>query len=283
MRLPRALGLRGLTLVELMVTVGIFALVGLMVFLILNTGMVLYAKNTAVNSAHQQARSGVNQMLTNLYSSVSIPQLVDTSLQPVSELNPSGQPNVAAGISFQKFDNGPFPVVANANASDAFVVLNCPGYTPGSGSRLNIPSHGIEYDVASTVALGSYRRFNLSTPAGGIGTAISISGTGIEGQAGVSYIITAFITRRESYAVVGTDLRFFPDNNPGNYSVIARNITSATPFTVPLLPGGGLQNQFLAAVNLSSVEPNYSNRGYAAVNLFINSMIPFRCRLTDTQ
>ena len=44
MRLPRALGLRGLTLVELMVTVGIFALVGLMVFLILNTGMVLYAK-----------------------------------------------------------------------------------------------------------------------------------------------------------------------------------------------------------------------------------------------
>ena len=164
MRLPRALGLRGLTLVELMVTVGIFALVGLMVFLILNTGMVLYAKNTAVNSAHQQARSGVNQMLTNLYSSVSIPQLVDTSLQPVSELNPSGQPNVAAGISFQKFDNGPFPVVANANASDAFVVLNCPGYTPGSGSRLNIPSHGIEYDVASTVALGSYRRFNLGIP-----------------------------------------------------------------------------------------------------------------------
>ncbi|HEY2711301.1 MAG TPA: prepilin-type N-terminal cleavage/methylation domain-containing protein [Chthoniobacterales bacterium] len=282
MRLLRASGLRGFTLVELMVTVGVFAVVGLMVFLVLNTGMVLYAKNTAVNSAHQQARSGVNQMLTNLYSSVSIPQLVDTNLQPVSELS-GGQPNVSAGISFQSFDNGPFPVVANANATDTFVVLNCPGYAPAAGVRLNIPSHGIEYDVASTVALGSYRRFNLNTPAGGIGTAINISGSGIEGQAGVSYIITGFITRRESYAVIGTELRYFPDNNLSNYSVIARNITSATPFTVPLLPGGGIQNQFLAAVNLSSVEPNYSNRGYAAVNLFINSMIPFRCRLTDTQ
>lgn len=283
MRLSRASGLRGLTLVELMVTVGIFTAVGLMVFAVLNTGMVLYAKNTAVNSAHQQARSGVNQMLTNLYSSVSIPQLVDTNLQAVSELDGSGQPNAAAGISFQKFDNGPFPVVASANATDAYVVLNCPGYTPGSSARLNIPSHSIEYDVLSTIAVGSYRRFNLNTPASGIGTAIAISGSGIEGQPGVSYLITAFITRRQSYAVVGTELRYFPDNNVNNYSVIARNITSPKPFTVPLLPGGGIQNQFLAAVNLSSVEPSYNSRGYAAVNLFINSMIPFRCRLTDTQ
>src|SRR5215472_9680943 len=130
MRLSRSHGMRGLTFVELMVTISLFALVGMMVFLVLNTGMVLYAKNTAVNSAHQQARSGVNQMLTHLYSSVSIPQLVDTNLQTVSELDGSGQPNSAAGISFQTFDNGPFPVVANANATDTFVVLNCPGYVP---------------------------------------------------------------------------------------------------------------------------------------------------------
>jgi hypothetical protein len=275
--------MRGLTLVELMVTIGVFSAVGLMVFLVLNTGMVLYAKNTAVNSAHQQARAGVNQMLTHLYSSVSIPQLVDTNLQAVSELNGSGQPNSAAGISFQTFDNGPFPVVANANATDTFIVLNCPGYSPPTGARLNIPSHSIEYDVTSTTALGSYRRFNLNTPANGIGTAITISGTGIEGGAGVTYVIAGFITRRQSYAVVGTELRYFPDNNVANYSVVSRNITSPTPFTVPLLPGGGIQNQFLAAVNLASVEPSYTNRGYAAVNLFINSMIPFRSRLTDTQ
>src|ERR1044071_5618992 len=113
------------TLPELMVTMGILGLVGLMVFLVLNSGMTLYAKNTAVNSAHQQARAGVDQMLANLHSSVSIPQLVD------------------------------------ANATDTSIVLYCPGYAPGANSRLNIPSHSIEYDITSSAVVGVTRQFNL--------------------------------------------------------------------------------------------------------------------------
>ena len=58
---------------------------------------------------------------------------------------------------------------------------------------------------------------------------------------------------------------------------------SPTPFTIPILPGGGLQNRYVAAVNLSTVEPNFTQRGYAAVNMFISSLIPFRCRLTNLQ
>ena len=82
-----------------------------MVFLVLNAGMVLYAKNTAVNSAHQQARAGIDQMLANLHGSVSIPQLVDSSLNAVSEIDPvTGSPIPRAGISFQTFNAGPFPV-----------------------------------------------------------------------------------------------------------------------------------------------------------------------------
>jgi len=66
---------RGFTLIEVLVAMSILGVVGLMVFLVLNSGMVLYAKNTAVNTAHQQARAGVDQMLQNIHSSVSIPQL----------------------------------------------------------------------------------------------------------------------------------------------------------------------------------------------------------------
>jgi prepilin-type N-terminal cleavage/methylation domain-containing protein len=271
------------TLVELMVSLAVFSVVGLLVVLMLNSGLNLYAKNTAVNTAHQQARSGVDQMLANIHSSVSIPQLIDSNLQPVDSLDSNGQPVNAAGVSFQTFDAGPFPVVADANANDTSIVLYCPGYTPPANARLNIPSHSIEYNVTSTSASGTNLRFNLATPITGIGTAISISGTGVEGGAGTTYIITAFITARMSYAVVGTELRYFPTNDPATYRVITRNVISPTPFTVPLSSGGGLQNQFLAAVNLSTVEPNFTNRGYAAVNMFISSMIPFRCRLTNTQ
>lgn len=274
---------RGYTLVEMSVTLGVALLVGMIVFLVLNTGMVLYAKNTAVNSAHQQARSGVDQMLANLHSAVSIPELVDTTLSQVSELGSDGKPAPAAGICYQTFNAGPFPVVVNAAATDTAITLYCPGYTPPSNARLNIPSHDIEYDITSTSPNGSALTYNLSTPSTGIGTAVSISGAGVEGKPGVQYIITAFITTRQSYAVQGSELRYYPTNSLTNYKVIVRDVLSPKPFTVPLLSGGGLQNRFVAAVDLSTAEPSFAQRGYAAVNMFISSLIPFRCRLTNSQ
>ena len=273
-----------------MVTMGVMTIVGAMVFLVLNSGMVLYAKNTAVNSAHQQARAGVDQMLANIHSSVSIPELVDTNLQPIAA--PGSGP--APGICYQTFTGGPFPVIANALATDTFVQLFCTGgYAPPANVRVEIPTHNIELDVTSTVGVGSSWRFNFASP---IGTAISISGSGKEGDPGTSYVITAFLTRRSSYAVVGTELRYYPTNgldasgnsNPNDptlYNVITRNIgaTSTLPFTIPILPNGGLQNRYVAAVNLSTIEPNFTQRGYAAVNMFVSSLIPFRCRLTNLQ
>ncbi len=270
----------GFTLVEVLVTSSILALVGLMVFLVLNSGMVLYAKNTAVNSAHQQARAGVEQMLSNLHNAVSIPQLTNANLQPVSEIGANGQPVSAAGISFQTFDAGPFPVVFDADADTSSIVLYCPGYTPPVNARLNIPSHNIELDVVSSASLAGYRRFDFASP---LGTDVDIVGSGIDGQSGVTYVITAFITTRLSYAVVQKELRYFPTNDLANYKVMTRNLLSNTPFTVPLSSSGTLQNRYVAAVNLSTVEPNFSQRGYAAVNMSISSLIPFRCRLTNTQ
>jgi len=274
---------RGFTLAEVMVSTAIMTVVGLMIFLILNSGMVLYAKNTAVNTAHQQARAGVDQMLQNIHSSVSIPQLVDSNLQPITTIiDGSGSPVQAPGISFQSFAAGPFPVVVDALATDTSVTLNCPGYTPGAGARLNIPAFGIEFDIASTTVSGANLRYNLGQA---IGTAIDIVGTGIEGGTGTTYSITAFITARKSYAVVGGDLRYYPTNDLNAYKVITRNITSPTPFSIPLTPGSPPtpQNRYVAAVDLSAVDANTSQRGYGAVNMFLSSKIPFRCKLTNTQ
>ena len=204
----RARSHHGSTLVEMLVTVAILTVVGLMVFLVLNSGMVLYAKNTAVNSAHQQARAGVDQMLTNLHGSVSIPQLTDANLNPVSEVDSNGQPVPAAGISIQTFNAGPFPVVLDASATSTSLILQCGSYVPPTNARLNIPSHNIELDIVSSIAAGGYRQFNFASP---IGTAVDVAGSGIEGQAGVTYVITAFITTRLSYSVVGYGAPLLPD------------------------------------------------------------------------
>ena len=274
---------RGFTLAEASVAMGIMMIVGMIIFLVLNSAMVLYAKNTAVNTAHQQARAGVDEMLQNIHSSVSIPQLVDSNLTPITTIiDGSGNPVFAPGISFQSFAAGPFPVVANASASATSVTLYCPGYVPTAGLRFNMPAFNIELDVVSTTVSGSNITFNFGQA---IGTAITISGTGIEGGNGTNYVITAFITTRRSYAVVGGELRYYPTNALSNYKVITRNITSATPFSIPLGPGNppAPQNHYVAAVDLSAVDMNTSNRGYGAVNMFLSSKIPFRCKLTNTQ
>ena len=105
MRIASPRPVRGFTLVEVLIAMGILGIVGLMIFLVLNSGMVLYAKNTAVNTAHQQARAGVDEMLQNIHSSVSIPQLVDSNLQPITTIiDGSGNPVQAPGIEFQSLD-----------------------------------------------------------------------------------------------------------------------------------------------------------------------------------
>jgi prepilin-type N-terminal cleavage/methylation domain-containing protein len=288
----------GFTLVEMMITTVVFAITGGMVFFFLNSGMNLYAKNTAVNAAHQQARAGVDQMLANIHAAVSIPQLVDQNL---TALPPPGI-GPAAGINFQKFDSGPYLLATaqNVPSTQTYVTVFAPNLDASqnvAGMRFNIPSHQIELDIQSITVFGSYRIIGFGTTA--VGTDIIVNdndpngkGNGNGNGNGTSNII-GFITRRVSYAIAGAspyyELRYYPTNNLQNYKVIARNVTSPppgqapTPFKVLFNQAGGADFRSVAAVDLSTAEPQYASRGYAAVNMFIDSYIPFRSKLTISQ
>jgi type II secretory pathway pseudopilin PulG len=285
------------TLVEMMITLSVVFLLGGLAFTFLNTGMVLYAKNTAVNAAHQQARSGIDGMLANIHAAVSIPQLVDEDLTP---LPPPGT-GPARGISFQKFVAGPYLLWTGQNVASTqnYLILFAPDLDadmPVTGLRFNIPSHQVEKDIQSMVAFGSYKIIYF---AGAIGTDMVVNdndannhGNGNGNNNGTSNI-SGFVTQRVSYAVTGSDpyyeLRYYPNNDPQNFAVIARNVTSSnpgqapTPFAVLFNQAGGADFRSVGAVNLSTAEPEYSKRGYAAVNMFIDSYIPFRSQLTILQ
>lgn len=285
------------TLAETVITAAVFALVGGMVFLILNAGMILYAKNTAVNSAHQQARTGIDQMLANIHAAVSIPQLVSIQNARMVPMAPPGL-GPAAGLIFQRFDGGPFTVAANANASDDSVDVNVPNYVPKPIMRFNIPTHDIEANIGSA-ANPKWKSSTVWTvdfvdDAGNpqpIGRDINVDAT---------HPVIGFTTYRVGYLVVGQnlangtflgELRYYPIldlqdtdiNTAKNYRVIARNITSEMPFKVLLNATGGVDNRSIAAIQLCTAEPQYSSRGFAAVNMFINSFIPFRTKLTNRQ
>src|SRR6266576_2075109 len=99
------------TVAEMGIAVGVLGLLGLMFFQVLQSGLTLSAKNTAVNSAHEEAKQGVQRLTRDLHASVSVPQLRDTSFNVVdSTLSPSASPSAtpptAAGVSFQNIVQG---------------------------------------------------------------------------------------------------------------------------------------------------------------------------------
>jgi prepilin-type N-terminal cleavage/methylation domain-containing protein len=260
------------TLIELLISAAILSVVGGIIYYILNTGIILFAKNTAINMAHQQARTAVIQMETDLHSAVSLPQLVDETRTPVSGTGP------AAGISFQTFAAGPFKVVSRASVGATSISVALGNYQPKAGQRLIIPTHQIEIDIASNVAGSGTRSVPLISP---IPNAVEVqlddAGTFIPVD------VIAFITDRISYVVIDRELRYFGRKGAATYSVMANDITSPTPFSTPTTPAGAPFYRFVAAINLSTADATATARGFKSANMFLNAQVPCRTRLCAYQ
>src|SRR5436853_7849938 len=65
----------GCTSAEMVVSTMVMAILGIVFLQVLNSGMILYAKNTAVNSAHEEAREGIGHLTRDIHAAVSVPQL----------------------------------------------------------------------------------------------------------------------------------------------------------------------------------------------------------------
>lgn len=265
---------QGAALLELMISTTIVLMTGGIIYYILNTGMVLFAKNTAINLAHQQARVAVLTMEQDLHSSVSIPQLVDANRNPVAGNGP------AAGIAFQLYAKGPLKVASAANAGQNQINVRVNGYLPKVGQRLCIPTHQIEYDITG-VGTGSTDRIltlasNLPVD---VKTVLYDPGT----NSNINVNVVCFITDRMHYVVTNGELRYYGPNQPAGGRVLANDITSNTPFSIPVTAAGAQYNRFVAAINLSTADAGSTNRGFKAANMFLNAMVPYRARLCITQ
>ena len=60
----------GFTAAEMVVSTMVMAILGIIFLNVLNSGMILYAKNTAVNSAHEQGREGINRLTRDIHAAV---------------------------------------------------------------------------------------------------------------------------------------------------------------------------------------------------------------------
>jgi len=157
----------GFTAAEMVVSTMIMAILGIVFIQVLNSGIVLYAKNTAVNKAHEEARNGVSRLTRDIHAAVSVPQLrnatvdanhtVGSSFGVVSSTPVGGVAPTAAGVSFQNVVAGsPDFVWKDPNNANLIMIKDNPS-PPTAGMRLIVPFWGVEDDishVASAISTG---------------------------------------------------------------------------------------------------------------------------------
>ncbi|MGI9089204.1 MAG: PulJ/GspJ family protein [Chthoniobacterales bacterium] len=269
--------IRGFTLVEVMVASAVLSVFGLVIFALLSVGTILGAKNTAVNVAHEQARTAMLQMTQDLHAAVSPLELVDVNGKGLA-LNPDGSLNngPAEGIAFQLLISGPLRVVADAAAGTSTITVDTTGATiPIVGERLIIRTHSIEADISAVSGNNAARILTLVDDQGNpyklpvpiIGSAASH--------------ITGIVNHHCSYIVVNGALQWTGPTTKKTFAVLGNDITNPKPFTTPVTPTGSSDLRFVAAIDLSTADSNYSNRGFKSANILLNGRIPSRAQLTD--
>ncbi|MFZ3375933.1 MAG: type II secretion system protein [Chthoniobacterales bacterium] len=286
---------RGFTLIEVMFTTVLIGLLGLIIYSLLYSGLVLGAKNTAVNTAHQQARVAMLEMLRNLHSSVSVPALSNASGTPYA----SPVPASSEGIAFQQWRSGPHKILSGGSGpngdyttSDSTIHIKLTGASsaPAVGERLIIATHQIEGDVTAVsgnasnlsvtvdnflVAPGTPSSYQLPGGSWAVHTLpIAISGTG-----SALGDIVCFITDRCSYTVANNALSW----REQGVRVIVNDITNNTPFSTPPTPAGAPYNRVVAAIDLSTADLQYNNRGFRSANILLNGQVPIKAQLTHYQ
>jgi Tfp pilus assembly protein PilE len=150
----------GFTAVEMVVSTAIMAILGLVFIQVLNSGIILYTKNTAVNAAHEEAREGIIRMTRDIHASISVPQLRTAdaaSLLPsdsasVVSSTPSGTAApMAPGVSFQNVVLGPQYVWKDPSGNGPIMVKGDPTLLQ-PGMHLLSPLYGVEDDVTKVTA-----------------------------------------------------------------------------------------------------------------------------------
>ncbi|MEY2542909.1 MAG: hypothetical protein QOE81_370 [Verrucomicrobiota bacterium] len=198
----------GFTAAEMVVSTMVMAILGIVFLNVLNSGMILYAKNTAVNSAHEEARQGINRLTRDIHAAVSVPQLrnsttdanhtVAGSFAVVSSTPSGGVAPTAAGVSFQNVVSGsPDFVWKDPNDNTKIMIKDNPG-SPTAGMRLIVPYWGIEDDIQK-VAGASVNHSNVFLSGGGESIVVSKAPTYLNGDA---YALT-YYTERMLYVVEG--------------------------------------------------------------------------------
>jgi hypothetical protein len=256
----------GWTLLEMMMSIGIFVLAGGMIYAGLNTATVLYAKNTSINAAHSQMIKVLERIMRDVHASASSPQLVD--------VNRASTAGPAAGVTIQPVVGGPFALssLSMLGGRGKVIILTGSSPKPQVGQRVVCPTALVE-DYITAVAANATNPLTQTdlTTANSMWTTASL---------GTNLYYPVFITNKSAYVVNGGELRYYPastGSSSDSYVVLARGVTTPTPFT--LVNSASTAANSTIAATLAVTDPTFNQRGYRATDISASFQIPYRSRI----
>ena len=258
------------TLIEIMVSTGIVTIAGTGIFLALQSGLNLFAKNTSVNIAHQQLLKAVQRITRDAHAAVDVPELLDASFTVVAA-------GPAAGVSFQIPWQKPFKMTTGGAGGTAKITIDTnsagatPSPRPSAGQRAYLPGNdNTEDDIKLVAANGTNSAYSDITFQNNLWKNISPNSG--------SYIRPVVIVDKIAYVVnTSGELHFYTRTYSGgafswlDRGVRARYITSLVPFN--------LVNNRTVTGNFSVGDPAYNNRGFKATNMSLTFQAPYRTKV----
>jgi hypothetical protein len=304
----------------MLIGTAVLGLLGMIFFQVLQSGLILSAKNTAVNAAHEETRQGIQRLTRDIHAAISVPQLRDENFAVISSTpnpsTPNATPPTAASVSFQNVAYGPnFLWKDPSPNSNSPIMIKDGAEQPETGMRLIVPFWGVEDTITKVTGASQAAHSNVwlaNAQEQILGNKSPIFG-------GTAYAIT-YYTNRVMYAVrngnyvadstgdytlsggvytqvaAGTgqyryengELVYYVERylNGATYwkqvAVVARYLSTAKPFSVPLNRYGSSNNKYVR-VSLSSRDPRSTNRRFVASASLIDADIDYRSRLTIYQ
>jgi hypothetical protein len=184
-RLTRS-GDGGYTLADIMVATALVTIVGVITLYALNSGTILYSKNTAENLAHDQSRIAVNRLLHDIHTAVSIPSVGYI----VAGADPSPSPGCwvpyGTNVTFRTQTPASTTIASGSNGASlpqaAINVASTTGFPSPSGTILVTTANGGQTVKYTGVTSNSFTGCSLT----GLG-AMSTGGMVISEHVGMSF------------------------------------------------------------------------------------------------
>ncbi len=189
------------TLIEVLITSGVVAIVGGIILVLLTMGLTLYTQNVSLGQTHFGGLVSTEQLLLKVATASEVPTLVDEAGATLAGNGP------AAGVRFYSpASPQAYLVPAAGSATDTAITIVQSGSRPAPmvGDKITLSDLGFQGVVTSVTVSGSNYTVGFGASLGDGFNPAKASGTVIPASS------KCFLFRPISFISVNTSLRYYP-------------------------------------------------------------------------